>query len=106
MKKGVCCGNNGSVCCPSNYRCDENALSCELEDEKRMNDRVRRDVNQCGDSDITFPSDQTCCPTYETSDLSYGCCSYQNLCFSSSFSKEKCLFVCLGSMLFRWHTLL
>ena len=52
MKKGVCCGNNGSVWCPNNYRCDENVLSCELEDEKRMNDRVRRDVNQCGDSDI------------------------------------------------------
>ena len=68
---------NGSVCCPNGYQCNEDQLSCELQDEIRL----KRDVNQCGDSDIYCSSNETCCQ----SDQSFGCCPHINV-FSFFFS--------------------
>jgi len=75
--KGVCCGSNGSVCCPNDYMCNEEQLSCEL-----RNSRVIRSIltdiydNQCGSSDISCSSDETCCSTYGITDEEFGCCPY------------------------------
>lgn len=73
----MCCGSNGSVCCPNNYICDEKSLSCELNDKKRMLREAPWDsnLNECGTSDVACSFDQTCCRTFGSSDGEYACCA-------------------------------
>ena len=77
--KGVCCGRNGSICCPNNYQCDETQLSCQLQDSKsllRNRRQIDIDFHQCGLSDFGCSESQTCCRTYGSSDGDYACCNF------------------------------
>ncbi|CAF1332324.1 unnamed protein product [Adineta ricciae] len=77
--KGVCCGRNGSICCPNNYQCDETQLSCQLQDSKsllRNRRQIDIDFHQCGLSDFGCSASQTCCRTYGSSDGDYACCNF------------------------------
>lgn len=93
VKQGVCCGNNGSVCCPNKYVCDAAQLSCQLEGDDLRTRRTillsSEDFYQCGMSDVACTRDQTCCPTYGTSDDQYACCAFANV----SDTREKSFLV-------------
>ena len=86
--EGVCCGSNGSLCCPNNYGCDEKQLSCQLQDESsRLKRNVRDDsvFVQCGISDVACSTSQTCCRTNASSATPYACCDFPNVTRLSSF---------------------
>lgn len=78
-KKGVCCGGNGSVCCPNGYDCNEQQLSCQLRDENSIILRNLLTIsheNQCPSSNIVCSNEQTCC---STNGHTSACCPYQNV---------------------------
>ncbi|CAF1261304.1 unnamed protein product [Adineta steineri] len=75
--KGVCCGTNGSVCCPNGYSCDEKQLSCQLGNSRFARSlRAESDFSQCGSSQFGCSSAQTCCRTYGSPDGEYACCNF------------------------------
>ncbi|CAF1201630.1 unnamed protein product [Adineta ricciae] len=71
--RGVCCGSNGSICCPFKYICDERQLTCQL--NSTISAEKHQDFIQCGSSDIVCPSNQTCCKSH---DDQYACCAHHN----------------------------
>lgn len=105
-EKGVCCGSNGSVCCPNDYDCDEQQLSCQLRDEKSIflrNLLTVEDFNQCQTSNILCSNEQTCCSTNTDS---FACCPYPNVNYLLFKFKGYNIYICLGWMLCWWRTLL
>jgi len=77
--KGVCCGSNGSVCCPNDYDCNEEQLSCSLRDSIILRKILSvTDYHQCGSSPVSCSYEQTCCSTYGTSSHEFACCPFLN----------------------------
>ncbi len=105
--QGVCCGSNGSVCCPNNYDCNEQQLSCEYRDSISLRKLLSTtEYYQCESSDVLCSSEQTCCRTPSTYDTEFACCPYPNVIqIFLEFFNLFYLFL-VGSMLFRWSTLL
>ena len=83
------------MCCPNNYDCNEDQLSCEFRDSFRGRNLLltTTDYNQCGSSSTYCSSDQTCCDTYGTSDQAFACCSSANVCLDLfSFVESELVF--------------
>ena len=93
--KGVCCGSNGSVCCPNNYNCDKVHLSCQLSQSNFLRSApLTSDSRQCASSDVACSYDQTCCRTFGSSDGGFACCAFADVCDSLSFglfASNQCL---------------
>jgi hypothetical protein len=76
--KGVCCGSNGSSCCPYKYICDEDHLSCQLNGTILIENEI---YNYCGSSDVVCRSDQTCCKISQSNDDQYACCAFPDVSY-------------------------
>lgn len=70
--KGVCCGSNGSSCCPFKYICNEQQLSCQLNSTNPL--KEDRSIHQCGTSNLSCPFNQTCCQISQSNQDQYACC--------------------------------
>ncbi|CAF1308822.1 unnamed protein product [Adineta steineri] len=68
---GVCCGSDGSICCPYKYICDENHLTCQLNQTISIE-------NKCGLTDLACPDNQTCCKISQSNSDQYACCTFPN----------------------------
>ncbi len=80
--KGVCCGTNGSVCCPNDYDCNQDQLSCELRDSfVKRQILSEAEYYQCGSSNIFCFEEHKCCHTNGASKYPYSCCPYKEVCF-------------------------
>jgi hypothetical protein len=77
--KGVCCGPNGSICCPFKYICDEKELTCQLNKTRSIQDE---NLNKCGSSNVACSSNQTCCKISQSlNDDQYACCDFPHVSF-------------------------
>lgn len=78
--QGVCCGPNGSLCCPQHYRCDRKTLSCQLSIDDQ--DKAEEE-NRCDQSNEFCLSNELCCSTNssKTNEKTYFCCPFkQGIC--------------------------
>jgi len=71
--RGVCCGPDGSSCCPYKYICDEEHLSCQLNETISSENEI---LNRCGSSNVICPFHQTCCKISQSNDDQYACCAF------------------------------
>lgn len=71
ISKGVCCGSNGSQCCPFKYICNDEHLTCQLNQTKE---------NRCGLSKLICQPNETCCSTSQINPDEFACCPFTNVC--------------------------
>ena len=94
--EGVCCGSNGSKCCPYKYICDEEHLTCQLNQTKSFKDEQQ--FNRCGSTNFICQLNETCCQRSSLNNNNeYACCAFTNV--SQLIDQLKKKFVFLGCLL-------